>query len=61
MSVKDPDYDYIEPLPKPAKAKKGSQCGECGKKFDYGVYHSHCCPRKCCPMGFGPWSSWVKV
>jgi hypothetical protein len=36
---RDPDYDFVPPLPKPEDRtwpqRKGSQCGECGMKFEY--------------------------
>lgn len=46
----DPEYDLIEPTPR----KKGSQCGRCGQKFDYGVAYGYCCSNMSCPMGWGP-------
>ncbi len=49
---RDPDYDIIPPLPKPVKQKKGSQCGECGMKFDYNTAYGYCCQRDNCPTQF---------
>jgi hypothetical protein len=49
MSIqRDPDYDYIPPI-KESPVKKGSQCGECGMKFDYGQAYGYCCMNPKCP------------
>lgn len=50
----DPDYDLIPRLPERPVAKKGSQCGECGMKFEYGKAYGYCCMKPRCPTGFGP-------
>lgn len=46
----DPNYDFVKPLP---ELKRGSQCGECGQKFEYGHAYGYVCSRQRCPMGFG--------
>jgi hypothetical protein len=52
MSIqRDPDYDYIPPI-KESPVKKGSQCGECGMKFDYGTAYGYCCMNARCPTGW---------
>jgi hypothetical protein len=49
MSIKpDPNYDLVPALPQ--QAKKGSQCGECGGKFDYGSAYGFRCGNQRCPM-----------
>jgi hypothetical protein len=52
----DPEYDFVTPWEKftTRRPKKGSQCGECGMKFDYGLAYGYCCGNSRCPMGFGP-------
>jgi hypothetical protein len=51
----DPDYDFIPPMPKDRPAhKKGTQCGECGMKFEYGQAYGYCCQNARCPTGWGP-------
>lgn len=50
---RDPDYDLIPPLPKAPPRKKGSQCGECGMKFEYGKAYGYCCINPRCPTQFG--------
>lgn len=57
MSINpDPDYDYIAPLMKrderQCPVKKGSQCGECGMKFEYGHAYGYCCQNERCPTGW---------
>ena len=54
--IPDPEYDFVKPYATrdmPPK-KKGSQCGECGMKFDYGQTYGFCCGNNNCPMGWGP-------
>jgi len=51
----DPDYDFIPPLPKTVACKRGSQCGECGMKFEYGTAYGFCCQNPRCPMRFASW------
>ena len=54
----DPEYDFMQPyatMDKP-KRKKGSQCGQCGMKFDYGQTYGYSCGHKDCPMGHGPFA-----
>ena len=54
----DPDYDFVNPyatLEKP-KRKKGSQCGRCGMKFEYGQTYGYSCGFNDCPMGHGPFA-----
>jgi len=46
----DPEYNLVEKLP---VAKKGTQCGECGMKFDYGQAYGYHCGNSRCPVGFG--------
>lgn len=57
MSIqRDPDYDFVPPLPKPGEAtwvRKGTQCGECGMKFEYGHAYGFCCANSRCPTGWG--------
>ncbi len=54
MSIKpDPEYDFVKPLPLQKKGSQGSQCGQCGMKFDYGVSYGFCCGQQNCPMGWG--------
>lgn len=53
---RDPDYDFVPPLPKPGEAtwvRKGTQCGECGMKFEYGKAYGFCCSNARCPTGWG--------
>jgi hypothetical protein len=53
---RDPDYDYVPPLPKPGQTtwqRKGTQCGECGMKFEYGRSYGFCCANSRCPTGWG--------
>jgi hypothetical protein len=53
----DPEYDLIAPLPGSLEAKapkRGSQCGECGVKFEYGQTYGYSCGSYRCPMGVGP-------
>jgi len=56
MSVKpDPEYDYIKPLPQTepwGSQKKGTQCGECGMKFEYGKAYGFYCGNPRCPTGW---------
>lgn len=57
MSVTpDSDYDFIPPLVKRDERqfpiKKGTQCGECGMKFEYGHAYGYCCPNHNCPTGW---------
>lgn len=59
----DPDYDLVKPwatMDAP-KRKKGSQCGQCGMKFDYGQHYGYSCGHNDCPMGLGSISgrSWL--
>lgn len=52
---RDPDYDYISPLPFQGEmrpAPKGRQCGECGMKFEYGKSYGYCCQNLRCPTGW---------
>lgn len=51
---RDPDYDWIAPIPTPADPPRGKQCGECGMKFDYGTSYGYSCPNTRCPCGWGP-------
>lgn len=46
----DPEYNLVDKLP---IAKKGTQCGECGMKFDYGQAYGYHCGNSKCPVGFG--------
>lgn len=49
---RDPDYDWIPPLPPmtPHSATKlGVQCGECGIKFEYGKAYGYACQNSRCP------------
>ena len=57
MSVEpDPNYDYIAPLIKRDERqfplKRGTQCGECGMKFEYGKAYGYCCMNQNCPTGW---------
>ena len=55
----DKDYDFVPPLPKQAeinRGPKGTQCGECGMKFEYGKAYGYCCTNLRCPCGLGPLS-----
>lgn len=54
MIEKDPEYDFIEPIGEALtkSLKRGSQCGQCGAKFEYGKFYSYCCPHPDCPTGF---------
>jgi len=56
MSTVEPDdeYDFVEPLPKVVKRKRGKQCGKCGMKFEYGKMYGYCCGHLDCPCGYGP-------
>ena len=59
MPVKpDPEYDFIPPSPRPAEQnwpyKKGTQCGECGMKFEYGKAYGYYCSNSRCPTQFNP-------
>jgi hypothetical protein len=47
----DPEYDLVKPR---YKHKRGTQCGECGQKFEYGVSYGYYCSSVNCPMGFSP-------
>jgi len=44
----DPEYDFIPPL-QAAPVKRGTQCGECGMKFEYGKSYGFCCGNLRCP------------
>jgi hypothetical protein len=51
----DPEYDFVKPIPKDIwdmHRKRGSQCGECGMKFEYGQAYGFCCQNSRCPMGY---------
>ena len=55
--VRDPDYHWIEPLPPPVlngriTGMKGSQCGQCGMKFDYDYSYGFHCGNNRCPIGW---------
>ncbi len=52
---RDPDYDWVPPLPPQRSAPRGKQCGECGMKFEYGTHYGYCCPNTRCPAGWGPY------
>jgi hypothetical protein len=45
----DPEYDLVK---KRHNFKRGTQCGECGQKFEYGVSYAYHCPSANCPMDF---------
>jgi hypothetical protein len=45
--TKDPDYDLIPPL---QGATRGTQCGECGAKFDYDKAYGFVCGNLRCPV-----------
>ena len=52
----DPEYDFVEPLPKDWVSpipKKGKQCGECGIRFDYGSNMGFSCGNPRCPTSWG--------
>jgi hypothetical protein len=56
MPEKDPEYDWIPPMTQPGPGegpKRGSQCGECGMKFEYGKAYGFYCGNSRCPAGFG--------
>jgi hypothetical protein len=53
---RDPEYDLIPKLPERPAPKKGSQCGECGMKFEYGVAYGYCCMNPRCPTNFRSFS-----
>ena len=48
--VPDPDYDFVPPLPDQPVGKKGTQCGECGIKFEYNSMYAFWCPSPKCPV-----------
>lgn len=49
MNIKpDPEYDFIPPL-QTSPMKKGTQCGECGMKFEYGQSYGFYCGNLRCP------------
>ncbi len=52
----DPEYDFIKPLrPDEGRAipmRRGTQCGECGMKFDYNISYGYGCSNNSCPMGY---------
>lgn len=52
----DPKYDFVPPLPSdgPCGTKLGSQCGECGAKFDYGKAYGFVCGNQRCPVQMKP-------
>ena len=43
---RDEDYTLLTP---PQSGNKGTQCGVCGMKFDYGVSYGYYCGRNNCP------------
>lgn len=56
MIQKDPEYEFVPPIPQNAYANqsgpKGRQCGECGMKFEYDKSYGYYCGSQRCPMGF---------
>lgn len=50
---RDDDYVLIPKLSAEPQTKRGSQCGECGMKFEYGKNYGFHCGSYRCPMGFG--------
>ena len=55
MSVKpDPNYDFIPPLQETSTTKRGTQCGECGMKFEYGMNYGYYCGNHRCPTQIKP-------
>ncbi len=58
--IRDPEYDFIEPLPfldcVSPMPKKGKQCGECGIKFEYGQTIGFSCADPRCPTGYGAYA-----
>lgn len=53
LGARDPDYDWVPPLKDQPPAKRGSQCGECGMKFEYGKTYGFHCGNQRCPTGHG--------
>ena len=45
-------YRIVNPpeIKKPEREVKGTQCGVCGMKFDYGVAYGYYCPVANCPV-----------
>lgn len=50
---RDPEYDWVPPLKDQPSGKRGTQCGECGMKFEFGKAYGYYCTNTRCPTGWG--------
>ena len=50
----EPDSDYVQVTPR-TEARKGVQCGQCRRKFEYNVAYTWNCVDPLCPFDYGPY------
>lgn len=53
---RDPNYAWVPPLSERwdgTRQPKGTQCGECGMKFEYGKSYGFHCSNTHCPTFWG--------
>lgn len=47
-----PDGYIVIKERKPSQEIRGTQCGKCGMKFEYGKSYGYHCPASDCPVGW---------